>query len=146
MSEALLIAKLNLIASKIAHEDNLVGQRTTWLVMSQSFLFGAFTALVVEMNRAGPPGPMAKLLRIVIPLVGVLLPFLVLSAVCAATFALSCWRAERARILTMPEARDLDWPEVDHRVVRLAGQLLPLATAIGFLLAWVVILVQIRAR
>lgn len=38
MSEALLIAKLNLIASKIAHEDNLIGQRTTWLVMSQSFL------------------------------------------------------------------------------------------------------------
>lgn len=145
MSEALLIAKLNLIASKIAHEDNLIGQRTTWLVMSQSFLFGAFAALVVEMNRAGTPGPMAKILRIVIPLVGVLLPFLVLSAVCAATFALSRWRAERARILTMPEARDLDWPEVDHRAVRVAGQLLPLATALGFMLAWLAILVRIRA-
>lgn len=32
-----LVAKLNLISARIQHEDNLIGQRTTWLVMSQSF-------------------------------------------------------------------------------------------------------------
>lgn len=144
MSEALLIAKLNLIASKLAHEDNLIGQRTTWLVMSQSFLFGAFAALVTEMSHAGTAGPVAKLLRIVIPLVGVLLPFLVMLAVGAATFALWKWRAERDRILRMPEAKELDWPRLEHPMVLAFGQVLPNAVAVGFLLAWIVILIQLR--
>jgi hypothetical protein len=60
---------------------------------------------------------MAKLMLIVIPLMGLLLPFLVLLAVAAASFGLSHWRTERDRILRMPEARDLDWPSLDHPVV-----------------------------
>jgi hypothetical protein len=46
VSEPVLIAKLNLIASEIKHEDELIGQRTTWLVISQSFLFGTFVAVM----------------------------------------------------------------------------------------------------
>jgi hypothetical protein len=146
VNETLMIAKLNLIASKIAHEDNLVGQRVTWLVMSQSFLFGAFAALLASMSQGPAPAPLANLLEIVIPLVGVLLPFLVLLAVSAATGALSRWRAERARILATTEAKDLDWPQVDHRMGLLFGQLLPPATAVGFLLAWITILVRMHTR
>jgi hypothetical protein len=141
-----MIAKLNLIASKIAHEDNLVGQRVTWLVMSQSFLFGAFAALLASMSHGPAPAPVANLLEIVIPLVGILLPFLVLLAVSAATAALSQWRAERARILETTEAKDLDWPHFEHRVGLLFGQLLPPATALGFLLAWVAILIQMEPK
>jgi hypothetical protein len=142
LSETLMIAKLNLIDSKIAHEDNLVGQRMTWLVMSQSFLFGAFAAVVTEMGREATTSPLAKLVRVVIALVGILVPFMVLLALGAATVALSLWRAERARILATTEAKDLDWPQLDHPVGLLFGQLLPIATALGFLLAWLAILVQ----
>jgi hypothetical protein len=145
VNETLMIAKLNLIASKIAHEDNLVGQRVTWLVMSQSFLFGAFAALLASMSHGTAPARVADVLEIVIPLVGILLPFLVLLAVGAATGALARWRAERARILATTEAKDLDWPCVEHRLGLLFGQLLPPATALGFLLAWVAILVKMRA-
>jgi hypothetical protein len=146
LNETLMIAKLNLIASKIAHEDNLVGQRVTWLVMSQSFLFGAFAALLAGMRDGIMPAALAKLLSVVIPLVGILLPFLVLLAVGAATGALSKWRAERARILATPEGKALDWPHVEHRMGLIFGQLLPPAAALGFLLAWVAILVRIEMR
>ncbi len=144
MSENTLIAKLNMIASKIQHEDNLIGQRTTWLVISQSFLFGAFVAVVAEVGRAGTVPPLAKLLLVVIPLMGMLLPALVLLAVGAATFSLRQWRAERERILVTPEAGNLDWPRLDRRAVLVLGQLLPHATALGFLAAWIAILIQIR--
>ena len=46
MSEDVLIAKLNMIAAEIRHEDDLIGSRMSWLVISQSFLFGTFVALV----------------------------------------------------------------------------------------------------
>jgi uncharacterized Tic20 family protein len=44
----------------------------------------------------------------------------------------------------MPEAKRLDWPRLKHwRLVALLGQLLPFAVTIGFLIAWIVILVDI---
>ena len=63
----------------------------------------------------------------------------------AATYAISRWRAERNRILEMPEAKDLDWPRLENRSqVNVLGNLLPVAASIGFLLAWVVILINLR--
>ena len=48
MTEDFLITKLNAIASAIEHEDDLIGQRTTWLVMGQSFLFAAFASIIQQ--------------------------------------------------------------------------------------------------
>ena len=36
MSEDSLIARLNMIDAQIRHEDDLIGQRMSWLVISQS--------------------------------------------------------------------------------------------------------------
>ena len=36
MTEELLVTKLTMIASQIQHEDDLMGQRTNWLVVSLS--------------------------------------------------------------------------------------------------------------
>ena len=143
MGEDSLIAKLNVIDSEIKHEDDLIGQRTTWLVMSQSFLFGAFVALVGQTGGVSAAARLAKLLLIVIPLVGVMLPILVLAAVGAAMYAISQWRAERNRIFEMPEAKQLDWPRLENRgLVTVLGQLLPVAVSVGFALAWIVILMK----
>jgi len=40
MSERTLIARLNMIDAQVRHEDDLISQRVSWLVISQSFLFG----------------------------------------------------------------------------------------------------------
>ena len=144
MSEPLLIAKLNLIASEIKHEDDLLSQRTTWLVISQSFLFGTFVAVLALKPEAGLTKAFAKLLVVVIPLVGGLLPIVILLALYAAASAIRQWRAEHDRLCGTAEGKALDWPRLKHRtsVVRL-GQLLPTTVAIGFALAWVAIMITL---
>ncbi len=123
MNEGTLIARLNTIAAEIRHEDDLIGARVSWLMISQSFLFGTFVALV--------------------GLKGAVVPVLVLMAVVAATYAISQWRAELDRICELPEAQPLDWPDLKHRrLVTLMGHLLPIAGGLGFLLAWIVILIK----
>jgi hypothetical protein len=145
VNENTLIAKLNLIASKTEHEDNLIGQRTTLLVTSQSFLFAAFVGIAVGVGAEGAYRlPLAKLLLVVVPLLGLLLPFLVLLSLIAASSSLSYWRTERERILHMPEAKELDWPNLDRSgTANVFGAALPYAASFAFLLAWVVILMYV---
>jgi hypothetical protein len=144
VSEDVLIAKLNLIASEIKHEDDLIGQRTTWLVISQSFLFGTFVAVLSLPGETAMEAAYAKLLVVVIPLVGVLLPIVVLLALYAAASAIRQWRAEQDRLCGMPEGQELDWPRLKHRTqVVLLGNLLPVAVALGFALAWVAIMITL---
>jgi hypothetical protein len=144
LTEDLLITKLNAIASEIKREDDLIGQRTTWLVMGQSFMFAAFASLIVQVN-ASTATRVVKLLRVMIPLVGLLLPVLVLLAVSAATFAIWHWRAEHGRICDILEKKGLDWPHVGHHTwVMIIGHLLPIAVALGFTLVWLFILIQLR--
>jgi hypothetical protein len=144
VSEQVLIAKLNLIASEIKHEDDLIGQRTTWLVISQSFLFGTFVAVIALKSGTVMAVAFANLLLVVIPLVGVLLPIVVLLAVFAAAHAIQQWRAEQDRLWETPEGKELDWPRLKHRTsVVLLGQLLPITVAVGFALAWVAIMITL---
>ena len=144
MNEQVLIAKLNLIASEIKHEDDLIGQRTTWLVISQSFLFGTFVAVLALKREGGMAAAFAKLLVVVIPLVGVLLPIVVLLALSAAASAIHEWRAEQDRLCGTPEGKELAWPRLRHRSsVALLGQLLPITVAVGFGLAWVAIMITL---
>ena len=145
MSEGSLIDRLNMIDAQLRHEDDLIGLRMSWLVISQSFLFGTFATLVGLRSVAGTAAEAVRLLLILIPAVGVFLPVLVLVAVGAATYAMSQWRAEHDRICNLPEAKDLDWPSLKHsRLVTVLGHSLPIAAAIGFLLAWLVILVLVE--
>ena len=134
MSEASLIARLNMIAAQIMHEDNLIGARMSWLVISQSFLFGTFAALVGYTSGASAAAGAVRLLLILIPLVGALLPVRVLMAVGAATYAISQWRAERNRVCEMPEAKELDWPRLRHR--SLVGEVMDASVISEALKTW----------
>ena len=144
MDQDSLIVRLNMIAAEIRHEDDLIGARMSWLVISQSFLFGTFATLVGYTGGLGSAaGGAVRLLLILIPIVGVFLPVLVLVAMGAASYAMAQWRAERDRICELPEAKQLDWPRLKKRkMVSLLGQLLPIAVSVGFLLAWLAILIQ----
>ena len=143
MSEDTLITRLNMIAVQINHEDELIGVRVSWLVISQSFLFGTFAALVGQKGVVGPEAGAVRLLLTLIPLVGMLLPVLVLVAVDGATYAIWQWRVERDHICKTAEAKQLDWPGLKHRrLVSLMGHLLPIVGSVGFLLAWFVVLIE----
>jgi len=145
MDEAALIARLNMIAEEIRHEDNLIGQRMTWMVISQSFFFGTFATLAGEATVVKSESGAVRLLLLVIPLVGVFLPLLVLVAMGAAHYAIAQWRAERDRLFELPEARQLHWPRLKNsKMVSRLGQLLPVAASVGFMLAWLLIMITTR--
>jgi len=143
MGEDLLITKLNMIDAQIQHEDDLIGQRMSWLVISQSFLFGTLATLIGQRGLTDPAAGAVRLLLVLIPLVGGLLSVLVLAAVGAANYAMQQWRVALDRICALPEARQLDWPRLRHRRrMTMLGDLLPIAVSGGFFLAWVVILIK----
>jgi len=144
MDEEALIARLNMIAAEMKHEDDLISQRMSWLVISQSFLFGTFATLVSLTGVTGPPAVAVTFLLALIPLVGVFLPALVLLAMGAASYAISQWQAEHDRIRAMPEAKQLDWPRLKHRrLVTALGQSLPTVVSVGFLLAWLAVVIRV---
>src|SRR6266542_1937802 len=144
MDEEALIARLNMIGTEIRHEDDLISQRMSWLVISQSFLCGTFATLVGRKSVAGPAAVAIRFLLALIPLVGVFLPVLVLLAMGAASSAISQWQAEHDRIRAMPEAKQLDWPRLKHRrLVTVLGQSLPTVVSVGFLLAWLAVVVRV---
>ena len=84
----------NLIRSRIEHEDNLVVQRLSWLVASQSFLFTAYA--IVTNGLATQPDLLAlppsdarflaqlQLLNQLIPVVGTLTSVLIYVSILAA--------------------------------------------------------------
>ena len=145
MSEGSLIDRLNMIDAQLRHEDDLIGLRTSWLVMSQSFLFGTFATLVGLRSVSDKAGDAVRLLLVLIPSVGVFVPIIFLVAVGAATYAMSQWRAEHDRICKLPEAQHLDWPSLKRwKLVVVLGNSLPITGAVGFLLAWLAILILVE--
>jgi hypothetical protein len=78
-----------LIRHRLEHEDNLIVQRLSWMVASQSFLF---TAYAITMNGlAAAPAHTAdrqQLLLRLVPVVGILSATLIYCGILAALFAM----------------------------------------------------------
>jgi hypothetical protein len=146
MTKDWLILKLNAVASQIKDENELIGQRTTWLVMSQSFLFGALATLLTVVGNAKMAERAVSLLRILIPIVGLLLPSLVLLAVSTSIYAVWQLRREHDRLCDTLEADGFDWLRARPRWAVISGHLVPIAASVGFLVAWIAILVEIKSR
>jgi len=145
LREGSLIDRLNMIDAQLRHEDDLIGLRMSWLVISQSFLFGTFATLVGLRSVTGTAADAVRLLLLLIPTVGVFVPILVLVSVGAATYAMSQWRAEHDRICNLPEAQHLHWPSLKRqKLVTVLGNSLPIVASIGFLLAWLAILILVE--
>jgi hypothetical protein len=104
LGEGSLIDRLNMIDAQLRHEDDLIGLRMSWLVISQPFLFGTFATLVGLRSVVGTAAGAVKLLLVLIPAVGVFLPVLVTAL----------------------------------------GHSLPIVASVGFLLAWLVILILVE--
>ncbi len=60
----------SLIRSQIEHEDNLIGQRLSWFVASQSFFFTAYAIVVSNLRQGVVAHHQQILLYHIIPLAG----------------------------------------------------------------------------
>jgi len=84
-------------------------------VISQSFLFGTFVAVIGFGGRAGMAAAGVTLLLVVIPLVGGLVPIVILLSVYAAASAIQQWRAQHDRLCATPKGKGLDWLRLKHQ-------------------------------
>lgn len=97
------LERYQIFRSRIEHEDNLVTQRLSWLMASQSFLFTAYA--VVSSNLGGSAidsrTPFAKHLSVlasIIPTVAILNSLLILVGIVAAMKAIGELRCRYEKI------------------------------------------------
>jgi len=144
MLQDLTKLKIDAISSEIQHQNNLIGQRTTLLVTSQAFLFGAFATLLNGFDSAQKAQRAIKLLRFAIPLVGLLIPILVLLAVVSAVVVIRRLREEHDLLCNKLADGGVEWLRCQPIHLVIFGQMLPVAASVGFLTAWIGVIVELR--
>lgn len=123
--------------SQIEHEDNLVTQRLSWFITSQSFLFTAYAILLN--GPAGPPDPLRSNLMHLIPLLAILVCILILSTIAAGLLAMKNLRQHFRRMSAGCTVAPLP-PVQGSRLTALMGQSPPAILPVLFLLVWVWVL------
>lgn len=97
---ALLLAQLTRIGVGIDKELTLMSERMTWLVVSESFIFSAFTAAVSNRDKA----TILEMLAYLMSLVGLLLALFVYPALLAAHISAKKLKEERHQFeLRLPD-------------------------------------------
>jgi len=130
----------NLMRERIEHEDNLVVQRLSWLVASQSFLFTAYAIVTNGLASLPPNYPvhfMNQLHRLfqLIPVVGTLTSVLIYVSILAAVTAMRRLRnSYRSRF-----GKDDDLPIQTDPSIRLLGYTAPLLLPLVFTIVWLVL-------
>ncbi len=132
-----------LVRERLEHEDELIVQRLSWLVASQSFLF---TAYAVTLNGLqGPRGgvfadQLMHLYRL-IPAVGVLSCSLIYTGIIAAVIAVHLLR--RAFDARIKDEASLGVPPIQTaRPLRLLGQAAPLSLPLLFIIVGLFLLTR----
>jgi hypothetical protein len=126
-----------LIQARLSHEDDLVNQRVSWLVNSQSFLLTAY-AITLNGLAADASKPLAvvqrKLLNM-LPVVGVACVLLV----CVALVGGLCAIAELRRFAATKYAKDRLFL-ISKQTTQFLGVSAPVLIPIVFLVIWLAVL------
>ena len=136
-----------LFRSRIEHEDDLIIQRLSWLVASQSFLFTAYAITTnglsgLEPKTAGRFLEQAELLFRLIPTVAIGLALLIYISILAALRAIRQMRRLYLARLISPELPPLQ----TAAATRLLGLSAPLLLPLLFISVWLVLLLNGPAR
>ena len=137
------LERYQIFRNRIEHEDNLVMQRLSWLMASQSFLFTAY-AIVTNGLTASPAtggnlfvNHLLTLARI-IPVVALLNSLLILVSILA---ALKAVRELRNGYRCQPETLGVI-PLQTSKIARTLGLSAPILLPLLFLAVWLFLLAQ----
>ena len=137
------LERYQIFRSRIEHEDNLILQRLSWLMASQSFLFTAY-AIVTNGLSGIESGSnnlfmhrLEALIRL-IPVVAIINSLLIFVSILAALKAICELRRAYSR---QPQTLDL-LPLQTSRGVRLAGLSAPVLLPLLFFAVWLFLLLQ----
>ena len=125
------------VRSRLDHEDNLIVQRLSWMLGSQSFLFTGY-AIALSAGQALAADRMRVLLW-VMPGVGIATSLLIYAGILAALVAMRRLATDFAA--RVPEASGLGLPPIrsSEGLLR-AGLAAPLGLPVLFVVAWVCLL------
>lgn len=133
----------SIVRGQIEHEDNLIGQRLSWLVAAQAFLF---TAYAVTVSNFGPNHTQAALDRMrlllwIIPITAILTCALIYSTIIAGSIAITALmrlyhaHADHSAMAGFP-------PILGYRRAQVLGQIGPLLIPLVFLSVWLIVLIR----
>ena len=137
------LERYQIFRNRIEHEDNLVLQRLSWLMASQSFLFTAYAIVTNGMTTSPATGGnifvnhLLTLVRI-IPVVALLNSLLILVSILAALKAI---RELRHKYEKHPETLEAI-PLQTSKTARTLGLSAPVLLPLLFVAVWLFLLVQ----
>jgi hypothetical protein len=137
------LERYQIFRNRIEHEDNLIMQRLSWLMASQSFLFTAYAIVTNGMTTSPATGGnmfvnhLLTLARI-IPVVALLNSLLILVSILAALKAIRELRDEYQR---QPEILETI-PLQTSKSARTLGLSAPVLLPLLFLAVWLFLLIQ----
>lgn len=142
-SEIPELDRYRLIRQQIEHEDNLVSQRLSWLLGSQSFLF---TAYAISLN--GPVQIRSKalestlgLLIVLLPLVSILSALLIWLAVMAGTWTMYKLRHRYEKALKQTFGDEIP-PVQSMGGALVLGHFAPVFLPALFIVVWLLLMVR----
>ena len=132
-----------LIRQQIEHEDNLISQRLSWLLGSQSFLF---TAFAISLNgptqmRTKPYESTVNLLILVLPLVSILSAALIWLAVMAGMWTMTKLRRRYAASISAG-LRNVVPPVQSTGGALVLGHFAPILLPGLFVVIWLLLMVR----
>lgn len=137
------LERYRLVRQQIEHEDNLVSQRLSWLLGSQSFLF---TAYAISLNgpvqiRSKPLENTLGLLIVLLPLVSILSALLIWLAVLAGTWTMYKLRHHYSALFVRTLGTEI--PAVQSTGGSLfLGHFAPLFLPALFIVIWLLLMVR----
>jgi hypothetical protein len=132
-----------IIRGQIEHEDNLVGQRLSWFVGAQAFLFTAYAITVGNAGRSPEPWvyDRTKLLLFLIPVTSILTCVMIYVTVIAGVIAIRDLRQLNRDFADHSATTGLP-PVQGYRRTQVLGQAAPLFIPLIFFVVWVILLAQ----
>lgn len=135
--------RYRLVRQQIEHEDNLVSQRLSWLLGSQSFLF---TAYAISLNgpaqiRTKPYESTVSMLILLLPLVSILSALLIWLAVLAGTWTMYKLRRHFNPIIATAFGNELP-PVQSTGGALLLGHFAPVFLPALFIVIWMLLMMR----
>jgi hypothetical protein len=134
--------QLDAIRRRIEHEDNLVNQRLSWLVASQSFLVTAFAILLNGAEQVGASTPYAGARHVLL----MLIPWVSLACIVLLwlTVVGAVWSMTRLRVAADKFVTPDDFPVHSPTAIRRLGLAAPVVIPAVFLVLWLCLLNALR--
>lgn len=133
----------SIVRGQIEHEDNLIGQRLSWFVAAQAFLF---TAYAITVSNSGPNHvPLIiermRLLLWLIPTTSILTCVLIYVTIIAGIMAIGDLRRLYQKHADFEAVAGLP-PVMGFRQTQIMGQAAPMVVPLVFFTVWVILLTR----